>query len=205
MAHEARDYGIQEGNDLVGTARHIIESAVSSPKFDRRIAEEQLAKYGELMGCFVVLKSFPTGTMRGYGGDALPDERLKKALVSATLSAISGKGGFVAVSSRELSHIIVGVHLVMPFVSLAGMSLSAIEDEISGKACGLAIKYGFHNAIMLPFDDKRTNGAPDEILSTLCVKAGLPAEAWKNKGAEVSTFGTIAFCETEPRGSVMQG
>jgi AMMECR1 domain-containing protein len=39
---------------------------------------------------------------------------------------------------------------------------------------------------------------PEEFLGCLCLKAGLPREAWKTSRLEVSTYQASCFAETPP-------
>src|SRR3989338_6994265 len=50
---------------------------------------------------------------------------------------------------------------------------------------GIFIQYGPYNAVLLP---KEFNGEPEERLNTLCQKAKIHEDAWKERGSQLFMF-----------------
>ncbi len=63
---------------------------------------------------------------------------------------------------------------------------------------GVLVRRGFNSGVFLPQVATETGWTRDEFLSYLCShKAGLAADAWKDKSTELFTFTASVFSEKE--------
>jgi AmmeMemoRadiSam system protein A len=70
--------------------------------------------------------------------------------------------------------------------------------EIEMGTHGVIVKRGFNSGVFLPQVATETGWTKEEFLSNLCAhKAGLPADAWKDKKTELYTFTAQVFGEEE--------
>jgi uncharacterized protein (TIGR00296 family) len=77
--------------------------------------------------------------------------------------------------------------------------LQQIEDykKIKLGTDGVVIRKGYHQAIYLPQVATETGWDLDRFLGSLCQKAGLPANTYKEKGMEFHIFQAQVFAEQE--------
>jgi uncharacterized protein (TIGR00296 family) len=69
-------------------------------------------------------------------------------------------------------------------------------DEIVMGTHGVLVKKGFYQGIFLPQVATETGWDKETFLGHLCRdKAGLPADAWKDKGTELQIFTADIFEE----------
>ena len=69
-------------------------------------------------------------------------------------------------------------------------------NEIKMGTHGVIVKRGFNSGVFLPQVATETGWSRDEFLSRLCAdKAGLPADAWKDKKTELYSFTAQVFGE----------
>ena len=67
---------------------------------------------------------------------------------------------------------------------------------------GLVIKYGIYSGLLLPQVPVEYKWGPEEFLTHLSMKAGLPPDAWLWKGVEIYKFTAQIFTERLPGGVV---
>jgi hypothetical protein len=69
-------------------------------------------------------------------------------------------------------------------------------DEIRMGEHGVIVKSGYRSGVFLPQVATETGWSREEFLSNLCEnKAGLPADAWKDKKTELYVFTAQVFSE----------
>ncbi|MEM3839245.1 MAG: AMMECR1 domain-containing protein, partial [Candidatus Micrarchaeaceae archaeon] len=103
---EAKPYSLEEGRELVEQARHVIEAAVTSTRFNKAIMKEQLHRFRQHHGVFVTIEFYPTEVLRGCIGFVQHPENVSSLLVEAALAAATEDPRFVPVSRHELEHLI---------------------------------------------------------------------------------------------------
>ncbi len=195
-------YSLEEGRELVWGARHVVESATSSPRFERGIAEERLARFKERRGVFVTLEFYPTRALRGCIGFTEPIAPLGKLLVEAALAAATEDPRFVSVTRHELESLIVEVSILTEPQRITARSAKALPRQIRIGTDGLLIRYGYKSGLLLPIVAVEERWDAEAFLDNLCVKAGLAEHTWKVHDVELYRFSTQVFRETEPRGEI---
>jgi uncharacterized protein (TIGR00296 family) len=69
-------------------------------------------------------------------------------------------------------------------------------DKIQLGVHGVLVRRGFNSGVFLPQVATETSWSKEEFLSYLCAhKAGLSADAWKDKSTEIYIFSAEVFSE----------
>ena len=164
---------------LIDIARGAIEAAVrgndSPVARDAPILREQ-------RGVFVTIRR--AGRLRGCMGRVDPEEPLALLLPAIAVESATGDPRFPAVSASELSALEIEISLLTVPVVITGPA----EIEIGRH--GLIMSADGRRGLLLPQVATEFGWTADEFLSQTCIKASLPADAWKRAGARLQTFET---------------
>jgi len=137
-------------------------------------------------GCFVTLKEH--GELRGCIGNLIPRRPLYLTVQNVAISAAINDRRFPPVTKEELRDISIEISVLSP--------IEPIEDisEIEVGRHGLVIVKGQHQGVLLPQVPTEQNWDRDEFLRQICLKAGLPEDAWQ-EGAHLYIFTAEVFGE----------
>ncbi|MGV8124171.1 MAG: AmmeMemoRadiSam system protein B [Candidatus Xenobiia bacterium LiM19] len=176
---------------LLAMARETLEEYLRNGKpptfFKDSPIPENLKKEA---GMFVTLHS--KGQLRGCIGYVVGREALHKAVVSLAISSATQDPRFYPVKFEELKDIDIEISVMSPLVKVAG------ADDIVMGTHGVYIKKGFHSGLFLPQVATETGWDKTTFLRQLCSgKAGLPADAWKDRDTEIYVFTADIFGEKE--------
>jgi AmmeMemoRadiSam system protein A len=163
--------------------RSVIENFVKYRKI-LEIPENYPEELNEKRGVFVTLEK--NGSLRGCIGIPYPYYKAIESLRSAAIGATQDPR-FPPLEEKELKDIKIEVSI------LTEPKLVKVEDpseyftKIRKGIDGVIIKHGFNEALYLPQVWKEI---PDELtfFRSLCMKAGLPPNAWKDKEAKIYKF-----------------
>jgi len=174
-----------EGRTLLGIARQAIEAAV----LERRPPDVQgySGRLAEPAGAFVTLRR--DGELRGCIGHVEADEPLALAVASSAASSALYDPRFPPLSPAEVPHINIEISVLSPLTDIA-------PEEIEIGRDGLMISSGFRRGLLLPQVPLEWDWNREEFLEQTCVKAGLPANAWR-RGARIQAFTTQIIDEPE--------
>ena len=136
-----------------------------------------LTKHGELRGCI------------GHMGVDLP---LGQATGMVALDAAFSDQRFPPLEPSELHEIDIEVSVLTPLVHVSGSDAIKIGED------GVVIRKAGRSAVFLPEVPVEQGWDKTALLAHLCVKAGLPIDAWTS-GAEFYTFHSIHFRESDWR------
>ena len=195
-------YTLEEGSKLVKAARNAIELYLTINNFDRKIVEETIKEFNHKLGVFVTIEHYPTGTIRGSMGFSEPKEVLSKAIIDSAISSAGEDPNFVPVSHMEFEHMVIEVVLFDKSELINAKTEQGIKNSIKIGRDGLLLKYGYHEALILPKVPIENNWTKERLLDNLCIKAGVKKHIWKMGTAKLYIFKTQAFREKEPRGSI---
>lgn len=158
-------------------------------KLARQAIEEPDKEFktgGERRGVFVTLKK--NNGLRGCIGIPEPIYPVEEAIVKAARSAAFSDPRFSPVDKDELKQINIEISI-----------LSSIKeckvDEIKIGKDGLIIEYLGNSALLLPQVATEWKMSKKQFLQTLCQKAGLSPNAWKNSNAKLFKFQCEVFSE----------
>jgi hypothetical protein len=195
-------YSLEEGSTLVKAARSTIELYLKSPRFSRLMIERYLQRFDTSSGVFVTLEHYPTMTLRGCIGFPNPIGPLKRLLVEAAIAAAFEDPRFPPISDHELGELVIEVSVLTKPEHIDKSTVSGRLKEIKIGRDGLMINYGFKSGLLLPIVAVHELWNKEEFLNNLCLKAGLPEDAWKRPEISLYKFSTQVFKEKEPMGTV---
>lgn len=178
-----------DGKRLITLARQTIEAAFTKKPVDLT----KYKKYNQKRGVFVTLTK--DGELRGCIGFVLPQFPLYDAVQRAARSAAFEDPRFPALEAEELGEIRVEVSvLTKPKILKVAKPEEYIKAIKIGRD-GLIIKHGFYSGLLLPQVPVEYGWNTETFLEHLCLKAGLPPTAWKEKGTTIESFQAEIFSE----------
>lgn len=182
-------FNADEKRTLLEIARRSIEQAVvenvRKPRVDARPLADRLMQPG---AAFVTLTE--DGELRGCIGTIEATEPLALCVANNAVSAATRDPRFSPVGADELPRIHIEINVLSPAYRVHG-----IEEFVIGKH-GIILEKNGRRALFLPEVMVEQRWTPEETLAHLCLKAGLPHDAWRS-GCTLSCFETEAFGEGE--------
>ncbi len=146
-----------------------------------------LAPKGNLLktlACFVTLKK--NGRLRGCIGSIMARQPLWKDIVERAIDAAVNDPRFPPVTPDELDDLSLEISVLTPMKKVSGP-----KDIIIGKH-GILLTKGYHRAVFLPQVAPEQGWDLETTLRHLCLKAGLPPDAWK-EGCTFEVFEAQVF------------
>jgi len=145
-------------------------------------------------GTFVTLKI--DDQLRGCIGNLIPDKPLIEGVATNAVNAAFHDPRFPRLSRNELEKVSIEVSLLTEPEPLAFKDPEDLLAKLRPNIDGVIIQKGFHSATFLP---QVWEQLPDKkmFLNHLCMKAGLPANAWQAPGLKVMTYQVKYFEETD--------
>jgi AmmeMemoRadiSam system protein B/AmmeMemoRadiSam system protein A len=137
---------------------------------------------------FVTLNK--NGALRGCIGDIFPRQPLYKSVIINAINACVNDKRFVPVSQDELKDITIEISALTVPAPITS------PDEIRIGMDGVVLNKDGHSAVFLPQVAPEQGWDVNEMLTHLSLKAGLPADAWK-QGASFLAFQAEVFGENE--------
>jgi AmmeMemoRadiSam system protein A len=172
----------EEKKELIRLARQAVQTFVVEKKViacetdDPNLLAER--------GAFVTLKK--RGELRGCIGFIEPVASLCETVIRTAIYAASEDNRFTPVAPEELSELEVEISVLTPLKKIDNPRVVQVGKH------GLVIAMGRNRGLLLPQVPVENNWDRETFLDQACLKAGLPADAWK-KGAEISIFEAIVF------------
>jgi len=171
---------------LLEIARKSLETYLKSgKKLEVNETDPSLLKKN---GAFVTLRE--KGELRGCIGNLVGSQPLYLTIRDMAVEAAVGDPRFPAVTAEELKEIEIEVSVLS--------ELKKIDDPLSIElgVHGVLVRRGFNSGVFLPQVATETGWSKEEFLSNLCShKAGLAADAWKDKSTAVYVFTAEVFSE----------
>jgi AmmeMemoRadiSam system protein A len=141
----------------------------------------------EPRGAFVTLHL--EGQLRGCVGFVQAARGLSHTIAEAAVSAAFHDPRFPPVSLEEAPGLRVEISVLSPLQAIA-------PEEIVAGRHGLVVSRGPYRGLLLPQVAVEQEWDALTFLEQTCLKAGLPADAWK-RGATVEAFTAEVFGEAE--------
>lgn len=139
-------------------------------------------------GAFVTLNE-RNGDLRGCIGSIQPVAPLYQAVSQSAINAAFRDPRFYPVTKDELALLHVEISVMGPIERVTNL------DEIVVGRDGLIISRGHYAGLLLPQVATEYGWDRDTFLSQTCVKAGLPADAWRAEGTKIEHFSAEVFGE----------
>ena len=177
---------------LLKLARLSIESHLDSGRLPASEPYDPLL--ARRAGVFVTLRrlgrlSHPPaepGQLRGCIGHMQADRVLYSVVADMAVQAATCDPRFDSLTAGELADIAIEISVLSP---LARAAIDKIEIGVHG-----VVVFGDgKKALLLPEVASRYGWSREELLTSLCRKAWLPADFWRSKEAILYTFPTQSF------------
>ena len=177
----------EEKKILLKIARQTLESYLKEGRIPEFKVDSEKLK--EKRGVFVTLKK--KGELRGCIGRIVADTPLYLAVSKMAIEAATSDPRFRPVSFSELKDIEIEISVLSPFEKVKNL------DEIVVGRDGLMIQKGFYSGLLLPQVPVEYGWDKKTYLEHLCLKAGLPSTAYKDKDVIIYKFTALVFSEKE--------
>lgn len=165
------------------TIREYLATGMIPPGSPHRKSLKQLA------GSFVTLKTQADDHLRGCIGTFSADTPLHKCVQQMAVSAASRDPRFRAVEPDELEHLTIEISVLSPRERIQD------PETIEVGKHGVCITHGMHHGVLLPQVPTEHGWNRDTFLEHLCLKAGLPTDAWRHKDTILEVFTADVFGE----------
>jgi AmmeMemoRadiSam system protein A len=178
--------------ELLEIARKTIEFALKCKKY---IPDEKLKKkFSEKRACFVTLSL--NGQLRGCIGSLVARQELWKDIVSNSTGAAFYDPRFLPLTEKEFKETKIEISVLDEPKRISYSSLEELKQKIKNK--GVVLSDTFRSATYLPqvWEDLPE---PENFLSSLCIKAGLNSQDWKNKKLDIKVYNVIKIKEKTTR------
>lgn len=181
----------EEKSALLKLARSAITAALVRGKTVER-PEEPSSAMKEKRGCFVTLHK--KGVLRGCIGTIEPVNPLYRCIEDNALHSAFKDPRFQAVKADELAEIDIEISVLTVPEILDHRDPDELLEKLKPGIHGVILSSGWHGSTFLPQVWKQL---PDkkEFLRQLCLKGGMPADAWKDKKTTVKVYEAEYFSE----------
>ncbi|MCB0730515.1 MAG: AmmeMemoRadiSam system protein A [Ignavibacteriae bacterium] len=178
----------QEKKQILLLARHSIEKEFNkNSKLDMSIFNSDI--FAKKLGVFVTLTI--NRKLRGCIGYVFSDEELRITVGNAAFQAAFHDPRFSPLTLDEYKNINLEVSILSePF------PLNSYDEIVIGKH-GLLLEDMGRRALLLPQVPIEHNLDKDSFLSSLCTKAGLYENYWKEKQLKLKGFTATVFSEND--------
>ena len=147
------------------------------------------AHVNEPRGVFVTLRC--EGELRGCIGFVDPRLPLVEAVREVAVKAATEDPRFAPLSRSELGAVDLEISVLSPLIPVQSV------EEIEVGTHGVMIDAGYARGLLLPHVATEFGWDREEFLNHVCLKAGLPATAWKHPGLTIHLFTTETFSDED--------
>jgi AmmeMemoRadiSam system protein A len=141
-------------------------------------------------GAFVTLWHRESGSLRGCCGEIYPRRPLIESVAHMAIASATRDPRFAPVSQQELPKLQIEISALTPLLPIE-------VEEIEVGRHGLFISKGVYAGLLLPEVPTRYDWNREQYLAELCLKAGLPEDAWSARDAELYAFETEKWGEED--------
>jgi len=178
----------QQRKKLLKIARQAIEEYLKTGK--KLGVSEADPVLNQKMGAFVTLTE--QGRLRGCIGNLTANQPLYLTMRDMAIAAAVDDPRFPAVSLTGIKNIQLEISVLSPLKRVAS------ADDIELGKQGVLVRSGVQSGVFLPQVAAETGWSKEEFLNNLCSqKAGLAADAWKDKSCQLYVFNAEVFSEKE--------
>ncbi|KKP35403.1 MAG: hypothetical protein UR26_C0005G0017 [candidate division TM6 bacterium GW2011_GWF2_32_72] len=142
-------------------------------------------KFLEKKGCFVTIKK--NNKLRGCIGTILPNKPLYQCILDNAINAAVNDSRFSPIQQEELTQIELEISVLTPPTNLSFKSSQELLEKLQPNIDGVILSKNLNSATYLPQVWKDLPNK-DEFLSSLCIKAGLSKDAWKQNNINIKTY-----------------
>jgi MEMO1 family protein len=185
----------REKQAMLGLARSAVEAAVHDTDSPSVPADAVMSRTD--CGAFVTLHVTVGGnrTLRGCIGQMLGDRPLGDIIVTMAESAALRDNRFDPVGEGELGRIDIEISVLSPLRTVQSPDEVVVGVHgvlVTGRgSCG----YRGYRGVLLPQVATENGWNREKLLSQTCLKAGLPASAWRGGDVDIEVFTAEVFGE----------
>ncbi len=196
MKDESQILNIEDGRLLLKLARSTLME-----KFGRRLAPAEAERLQSALtaplfqmrrGTFVTLTL--AGELRGCIGSLFPSDPLTEGIRRNAVHAAFQDPRFRPLKKEELDRVSIEVSILTDPQPVPYSTDQDLLKKLRPHLDGVIIRQGYASATFLPQVWAQLPNAED-FLGHLCLKAGLPREAWKRSKLDVATYQVQRFAE----------
>jgi uncharacterized protein (TIGR00296 family) len=191
---------LEDGTKAVQFARQVIKDYVQQTK---NSIPSLGSSFQEKQGVFVTLHTYPDHELRGCIGIPLPVMSLQSSIFEAAQS-VTQDSRFSPLQEEELDVILVEITILTKPQLIKVKEPKEYPAHIDIGRDGLIVEHGFYKGLLLPQVPVEQAWEKEEYLSHTCMKAGLPPDAWFDKGTKISKFQGQIFTEIKPHGLIQE-
>ncbi|MDP9194596.1 MAG: AmmeMemoRadiSam system protein A [Acidobacteriota bacterium] len=177
---------------LLRIARQSIEAALDGRRLNIDVDALDLGALDDALrrpsGVFVTLSEH-TGGLRGCIGSIEPVAPLAQAVAASAFNAAFRDPRFPPVRKEELRELHIEISVMSPIVAVMDIA------EIEVGRDGLIVSRGNRAGLLLPQVATEHEWDRDAFLNQTCIKAGLPAGAWRSADCRIERFSAEVFGE----------
>ena len=187
MADSKTELTREQQTELLRLARKTIADELGVPcEFVPVLGD---AVFDEKRGAFVTLHI--KGNLRGCIGYVVGVRSIRDAVSDMAKAAAFRDPRFSSLKKDEYPLIDIEISILSPIEEITSI------DEIQVGRDGLIISSGRQSGLLLPQVPVEQGWDRDAFLEYTCYKAGLPGNAWKQKGVKIEKFSAQVFGEKE--------
>ena len=176
-----------EKKTLLRVARETLKSYLQTGKIPQYSFREP--GLTQKVAAFVTLRR-RNGELRGCIGRIEVTEPLYRTVQECAISAATRDYRFQPLRNvAELDDLIIEISALSPFHRVHN------AEEVEVGKHGLLIRQGYNSGLLLPQVASERGWSREEFLRAVCMKAGLPSDAWRR--AELYVFTAEVFSEEE--------
>ena len=192
---------LEQGRKLITLARDSISSYFSRKEV--KASSDIKKEFGERMGAFVTLNK--DDHLRGCIGFSDAIYPLYEAIAKAARAAAFSDPRFPPVDKEEFQEISIEVSALTPPRLIEVRNPEDLIKKIEIGKDGLIVIGTFNSGLLLPQVAVEYKWNAKTFLDQTCVKAGLPADSWRDFGScRVYKFQSQVFSEERHSGNVKQ-
>lgn len=177
----------KEKDTLLEIAKDAIDAKINNKKIPELKADSETLR--SKCGAFVTLKKH--GHLRGCIGYIKAYKPLEETVQEMAIAAAFHDPRFPSLRPEEVKDLTFEISVLSP--------LKRIKDinEIEVGKHGLYIVRGHNSGLLLPQVAVEYKWDRETFLQETCHKAGLPAQAWKDKETEIFIYSADYFGDTD--------
>lgn len=196
MNDEPQTLDAEEGLLLLKLARDTLREKLGrqppSAGAERLQSALQTPRLQVHRGTFVTLTI--GGSLRGCIGNLIPADPLVESIRRNAVQAAFQDPRFKPLTEEELDQVAIEVSILTDPQPLPYASAQELLQKLHPHLDGVIIRQGYASATFLPQVWDQLPNAED-FLGHLCLKAGLPRDAWKRSKLDVATYRVQRFDE----------
>ncbi len=181
---------------LLDLARRAITAAANRQPIPHVEPDDLPPALSEPAACFVTITNRETGDLRGCTGVLYPRLPLAEEVSRSAWQTACRDPRFPPVTPVEVPGLAIEISILTPPQPLYPPTPNDLPAMLQPGIHGVTLRRGYHRATFLPQVWSRVPD-PVEFLDRLCIKMGLPPDAWRDPGFEVEVYTAHTIWEDE--------